>query len=192
MITKTLEVLEKEYSVKEWLALEKESDIRHEYYYGKLLPMAGESKTANIIAGNFKRNTEVQLFEKGFMTYDHDVKTEVSKSTIYRYPDLVVAPVVDDEDEYIVKHPVFMAEVTSQNSRHRDRVRKRREYFKIPSLWYYLIILQDEMMAELHAKREDGSWDTQYFTEPTDVIELVRFDLKVVLRDVYWRVKLIE
>lgn len=83
MTTTTLGVLEKEYTVTEWLAMEKESNIRHEYYYGKLIPMAGESKTANIIAGNFKRNTEVALFEKGFMIYDHDVKTEVAKSNIY-------------------------------------------------------------------------------------------------------------
>lgn len=187
-----MEVHERKFTVEEWLTLEKESEIRHEYYYGKLIPMAGESKTANLIAGNFKRNSEVRLFEKGYMIYDHDVKTEISKSNIYRYPDLVVAPVVDDEDDYIVKHPVFMAEVASQNSKHRDRVRKRREYFRIPSMWYYLIILQDEMMAELHAKREDGTWETQYFTEPSDVIELPRFDLKVVLSDVYWRVKLAE
>ena len=189
-MTATLEIPEKLYTVAEWLELEKRSEIRHEFYYGKLIPMAGEAKNANVIAGNFKRNLEVQLFEKGFMIFDHDVKTEVDQSNIYRYPDLVVASVVDDEDEYIVKHPVFMAEVSSQNSRHRDRVRKRKEYFKIPSMWYYLVIFQDEMMAELHAKNEDVTWGTQWFTEPTDVIELPRFGLKIVLSDIYWRIKL--
>lgn len=191
-MTATLKIPEKIYTVAEWLELEKQSEVRHEFHYGKLIPMAGESKNANVIAGNFKRNLEVQLFEKGFMIFDHEVKTEVSKSNIYRYPDLVVAPVVDDEDEYIVKHPVFMAEVSSHNSRHRDRVRKRREYFKIDSLWYYLVILQDEMLAELHVKREDGTWETLWFTEPTDMIELPRFDLKIALSDIYWRIKLEE
>lgn len=57
-------------------------------------------------------------------------------------------------------------------------------------MWYYLIILQDEMMAELHSKREDGSWETQYFTEPTDVVELVRLGVKVTMGEVYWQVKL--
>jgi Uma2 family endonuclease len=189
-MTVKLEIPEKLYTVEEWLELEKQSDIRHEFYYGKLIPMAGESKNANVIAGNIKRNIEVQLFEKGFMIFDHDIKTEVDQSNIYRYPDLVVAPVVDDEDEYIVKHPVLLTEVSSENSRHRDRVRKRKEYFKIPSMWYYLVIFQDEMMAELHLKYEDGTWGTQWYTEPTDLIELPKFDLKIVLSDIYWRIKL--
>ncbi len=191
-MTATLEILEKRYTVSEWLELEKRSEIRHEFYYGKLIPMAGESKQANLVSKNLLRKIELPLIEKNFETYVHDVKAEVVPNGIYRYPDVVVAPNVDDEDEYIVKHPVFMAEVASQNSRHRDRVRKRKEYFKIPSMWYYLVIFQDEMMAELHAKNEDGTWGTQWFTEPTDVIELPRFDLKIVLSDIYWRIKLKE
>jgi Uma2 family endonuclease len=189
-MTVKLEIPEKRYTVEEWLEFEKQSEVRHEYYYGKLIPMAGESKQANLIAGNFKRNVEVQLFEKGFMIFDHDIKTEVDKYNIYRYPDLVVAPVVDDEDDYIVKHPVLLVEVSSENSRHRDRVRKRKEYLKIPSMWYYLVIFQDEMMVELHLKNDDGTWGTQWFTETTDTVELPKFDLKIVLSDIYWRIKL--
>ncbi|MCF8243627.1 MAG: Uma2 family endonuclease [Saprospiraceae bacterium] len=189
-MTATLEISDKLYTVKEWLEIEKKSEVKHEFYYGKLIPMAGESKQANNIAGNFKRNVEVQLFEKGFLIFDHDVKTEVASSNIYRYPDLVVAPEVDDEDDYIVKHPVLLAEVASQNSRHRDRVRKRREYFNVESLWYYLVVMQDEMLVELHSKREDGSIETQWFTEPADIIEPPKFELKIVLSDIYWRIKL--
>ncbi len=191
-MTATLEIPEKLYTVKEWLEMEKKSDVRHEFYYGKLIPMAGESKQANLVSKNLLRKIELPLIEKNFETYVHDVKAEVVPNGIYRYPDVVVAPNVDDEDEYIVKHPVFMAEVASQNSRHRDRVRKRKEYLKIPSMWYYLVIFQDEMMAELHAKNEDGTWETQWFTEPTDVIEFPHFDLKIVLSDIYWRIKLKE
>ncbi|MBI5916547.1 MAG: Uma2 family endonuclease [Bacteroidetes bacterium] len=191
-MTATLKIPEKIYTVAEWLELEQQSEVRHEFHYGKLIPMAGESKNANLVSKNLLRKIELPLIEKGFETYVHDVKAEVVPNGIYRYPDLVVAPNVDDEDEYIVKHPVFMAEVSSQNSRHRDRVRKRREYFKIDSLWYYLVILQDEMLAELHVRREDGTWEAQYFTEPTDVIELTRFDLKILLSDIYWRIKLTE
>ena len=35
---------EKRYTVAEYFELEKHSTIRHEYYYGKLIAMPGESK----------------------------------------------------------------------------------------------------------------------------------------------------
>ena len=56
---------EKLYTVEEWLEFEKTADVRHEYYFGKLIPMAGEAKRANIIAGNIKRQLDVPLYEKG-------------------------------------------------------------------------------------------------------------------------------
>ncbi|MCK6691278.1 MAG: Uma2 family endonuclease, partial [Thermoanaerobaculia bacterium] len=127
---------------------------------------------------------------RGFEIFDHDVKAEVIPNGIYRYPDLVVAPVVDDEHDYIVKHPVMMAEVASDQSGQRDRIKKRKEYFDIPSLWYYLIADQDEMLVELHIRGEDKRWETQYFTEPDDVIRLSRFELEFPLKAVYERLKM--
>jgi Uma2 family endonuclease len=125
------EIAERLYTVEEWLEFEKHADVRHEYFYGKLIPMAGESKRANVIAGNIKRHIDVPLYQKGIQVYDHDVKAEVVSNGIYRYPDLVAAPVADDEHDYIVKHPVLMVEVASESSGNRDRVKKRQAYQKI-------------------------------------------------------------
>lgn len=184
------EITEKLYTVEEWLELEKQADVRHEYVYGKLIPMAGESKRANIIAGNIRRHIDVPLYEKGIQIYDHDVKAEVIQDGIYRYPDLVAAPVADDEHDYIVKHPVLMIEVASEDSGNRDRVKKRQEYQKIPSLWYYLVVSQDEMLVELQTRNTEGKWETTYFTEPEEEIPLERFELTLKLADMYQRIKL--
>ncbi|MCY7330659.1 MAG: Uma2 family endonuclease, partial [Saprospiraceae bacterium] len=134
----TFTTAEKLYTVAEWLELEKSAELRHEFYYGNLIPMAGEAKRANILAGTIRLIIDMALYEKGFQVFDHDIKAEVVPNGIYRYPDLVVAPVVDDEDDYIVKHPVLLVEVASESSSQRDRIKKRREYLEIPSLWYYL------------------------------------------------------
>ncbi len=45
---------EKIYTVEEYLELEKTSEIRHEFVYGKRIPMSGESKNANEIAGHLE------------------------------------------------------------------------------------------------------------------------------------------
>lgn len=185
-----IDVNEKIYSIEEWLEFEKHAEIRHEYVYGKLIPMAGESKRANIIAGNIRKKSDDPLFAKGFQIYDHDIKAEVVPGGIYRYPDLVVAPVVDDEHEYIVKHPVLMVEVASSDSGQRDRVKKRKEYLQIPSLWYYIVADQDEMLVELHTRSENGLWSTLYFTEPDDEVAMQRIGLSLKLSDIYDRVQL--
>ncbi len=180
---------EKFYTVAEWLHLEKSAELRHEFYYGKLFLLSGGSKRANRITSNLIEILDVSLYAKGFEIFDHDVKAEVVPNGIYRYPDLVVAPIADDEDDYIVKHPVLLAEVASEGSSQRDRIKKRREYLEIPSLWYYLIVNQNEMLAELHLRDNDGRWMQYYFTEPEEIIELSRFELSFPLSAVYERWK---
>jgi len=184
------EIAERLYTVEEWLELEKRADVRHEYVYGKLIPMAGEAKKANRIATNILKKLDDPLLEKGLLVYNHDVKAQVVPNGIYRYPDLVAAPVADDEHDYIVKHPVLMVEVASESSGNRDRVKKRQEYQKIPSLWYYLVVDQDEMLVELQSRNNEGKWETSYFTELDEEIPLERFDLTLKLADVYERIKL--
>ena len=52
-------VAEKLYTVEAYFELEKHSEVRHEYYYGKLIEMPGESKIANNIANNPNSNMRV-------------------------------------------------------------------------------------------------------------------------------------
>ena len=180
---------EKLYTVAEWLELEKSAELRHEFYYGKLFSLSGGSKPTNKIIGDLTRILDQPLYEKAFQIFVHNVKAEVVPNGIYRYPDLVVAPIADDEDNYIVKHPVLLVEVASESSSQRDRIKKRREYLEVPFLWYYLIINQDEMLAELHTRDNDGRWAQHYFTEPEEVIDLQRFELNFPLSAVYARWK---
>lgn len=184
----SLETTDKKHTVAEWLELEERSDVRHEFYYGKLIPMPGEAKKANRISGNFYKLADDHLLEKGFDIFFQDVKAEVVPDGIYRYPDLVVAPISDNEDEYIVKQPVMIVEVASKNSMYRDQVKKRREYFQVESMLYYLIVSQDDQWAELHSRNGGGEWNTHYFTEPEDVIELKKLGLEFTLGDLYKRV----
>lgn len=184
------DITEKLYTVEEWLEFEKQADVRHEYVYGKLVIKEGGSKKANTIASNVFKKLDDPLFQKGLVMYSHAVKAQVVPDGIYRYPDLVVAPVADDEHDYIVKHPVLMVEVASEDSGNRDRVKKRQEYQKISSLWYYLVVSQDEMLVELQSRNNEGKWETAYFTEPEEEISLERFGLNLKVADVYERIKL--
>jgi Uma2 family endonuclease len=165
-----IETNEKIYTVQEWLELERVSETRHEYYYGKLIAKLGEAKNANRIAQNIVKKLDDSLFDKGFEIFIHDIKTQVLENGIYRYPDVDISLIADDSDDYIVKIPIMIVEVSSEDSKHRDRIKKRKEYRAIPTLWYYLIVNQDEMLIELHIREEGNFWNVLYFTEPNEEI----------------------
>lgn len=183
-MTTIAEVLEKRYTVEEYLDLEKTSETKHEYYYGKLIPMAGEKKKANRIARNILRKIELPLLDQGFDVYFHDVKAAVKPGYIYRYPDLLVAPLSDDKDEYMVFEPVIDVEVASEDSLTRDRGKKLDEYTHLPSMAYYLIVNQEEMLVEFYT-RESGKWMFASFSEENDVIDLPAFGLQLTLKEIY-------
>jgi Uma2 family endonuclease len=188
--TAVAEITEKKYTVKEYFELEKNSEIRHEYYYGKLIEMPGESKIANRIAHNLIAIWRKPLIDKGYEIYSHNVKTEVKRQGIYRYPDVVVTPEVDD-DEFLVEAPVIMVEVASQDSMKRDTVVKLKEYTAISSLKYYLIVAQDEASVQLYY-RNGQEWSFVFFENMEDIILLPIFSLTISLADIYARVKFAE
>ena len=143
-----IEVAEKKYSVEEYFELEKRSEIRHEFVNGTLLPMPGESKIANKIAGNLYVWLRTKLKSNVFEVFNHDVRLMLNQEKLYRYPDIIIAPVVDDEDMHAVTQPILIVEVFSENSLKTDTVDKLREYSALPSLQYYLIVSQDEIFIE--------------------------------------------
>ena len=188
-MTTIAEVFEKRYTVEDYLDLEKTSETKHEYYYGKLIPMAGEKKKANRIARNILRKIELPLLDQGFDVYFHDVKAAVKPGYIYRYPDLLVAPLSDDQNEYIVFEPIIAVEVASENSLNRDRGKKLDEYTHLPSMTYYLIVNQEEMLAEFYA-REGEKWTFASFSRENDVIDLPVFGVQITLKEIYAGVSL--
>jgi Uma2 family endonuclease len=186
------ENLTKLYTVEEYLELEKNSEIRHEYHYGKLIEMPGEAKNANRIALNilFKwfKNLELLNYE----IFTHSVITEIKKQNIYRYPDLVVAPESDDYDKYIIKLPVIMVEVASDGSWKTDTVIKLKEYTAISTLKYYFIVFQEEMLVQLCVRSEDNRWTFEFFEAADDLIHIPAFNLSITLSEIYNKVKFEE
>ena len=181
-------VLEKKYTVEEYFDLEKNSDIRHEFYFGKLLEMPGESKKANDIANNILESWRKPLKKKGYNLYSHDVKAEVKSNGIYRYPDLVVTPESDDNDDYIVTSPAILVEVASENSWKRDTSTKLKEYTNLPSLRYYMIVSQEEMFVQL-CVRINQEWTFTFYEMPEETVLLPHYDLKITVAEIYEFIK---
>lgn len=175
---------EKIYTVNEYFELEKNSEIRHEYYYGKLIEMPGESIRANDIALNIVELIRKPFKKKGYKVHAHDIKVQISLNNIYRYPDIVVAPESDYTDGYKFTQPEILMEIASDNSFLTDSSTKMKEYLKIPTLNYYLIIAQDEIAVTFYA-RKNNIWTVQNYEDLTDSINLDLFDTSIYLHEIY-------
>ena len=147
MLTETI-VADKKYSVEEYFELEKTSEIRHEFINGDIIAMPGESKKANEIAGNIYVSLRNSFKKRALKVYNHDVRLMLENNR-YRYPDIVVAPTIDDEDSHAITQPVLIVEVFSENSVKTDTVDKLREYSTLPNLQYNLIVSQEEPFVEI-------------------------------------------
>ncbi|GGD54034.1 hypothetical protein GCM10011514_17780 [Emticicia aquatilis] len=182
MLTETL-AEERLYSVEEYFELEKTSEIRHEFVNGKLFAMPGESKKANEIAGNIYVSLRNSFKKRALKVYNHDVRLMLENNR-YRYPDIAVAPTIDDEDSHAITQPVLIVEVFSDNSVKTDTVDKLREYSILPTLQYYLIVSQEEPFVEVYAKNAD-KWEFRYYTDLKENIELTTLEASLLMGDIF-------
>lgn len=180
---------ERKYTVAEYFELARNSESRYEFHYGKLIEMLGEAKKANKIALNIVEVIRKPFYKKGYEVYAHDVKAEVNDGNTYRCPDVVVAPISDDSDDYFVVSPAMIVEVASKNSMQTDTSTKLKEYRKIPSMHYYIIAVQDEMEVTVYTRSGD-KWTVDLFDLPNDVVNLPIFDTTFSLADMYDTVKI--
>ena len=179
---------EKLYTVDEYFALEERSPIRHEYHYGKLIAMPGESKNANEIAQNCAYAFRTALRKRGFRIFIQDVRTIVKDNKIYRYPDVVVAD-EDDNHTHNIKKTRILVEVTSESSKYQDNVTKLREYSKIPSLDYYVVIDQATISVEVYSRKDNG-WNYQFLENLSDVVSFSTFDISLSVEAIYENIKI--
>jgi Uma2 family endonuclease len=177
------------YTVEEYFELDKNSNVRYEFVNGQIFEMAGESRVANNIVNNVLELIRKPLIKKGYWTYTHDVKTIVRDNKIYRYPDLVITSesVSDGSDLYLIKKPVLLIEVASEDSSTRDRETKLQEYTDIDTVKYYVIIDQTKMFVEIYTRNgSDGAhWYYDRFFKHSDVIEFPFLNCKLSLADIY-------
>ena len=186
---KTVAPQEKFYTVDEYFALEERSPIRHEYHYGKLIAMPGESKNANEIAGNCYISFRQLLRKRGFRVFIQDVRTVVKDNKIYRYPDVVVADEEGDNHTHNIQKPRILVEVTSESSKYRDRVTKLQEYSKMPSLDYYIVIDQEVVSVEVYS-RKDNDWSYQFLENLSDVVDLPILNTSLSVEAIYENIKI--
>jgi Uma2 family endonuclease len=149
------------YTYAEYLALEEESQIRHEYLDGEIYAMAGGTPDHAALTAAVLRIIGSQL-PRGCRAFTSDLRVRVSSTGLTTYPDGTVVCGGTQraaEDAIAVTNPLVLVEVTSNSTEEYDRGEKLRHYQSIATVREILIVSHREPRISVHRHDEHG-WTT--------------------------------
>ena len=173
-----------QYTVKDYLALDARSDIRHEFWDGEIRAMADAEPEHNVLKGNIARALGNRLLERGCRVMTSDQRVQLGSR--YVYPDVVVTctPEHADTQPRSLRNPDLIVEVTSASTAASDRGEKLVAYTALESLHEYWIAEADRALVTQYVRREDG-WMLHAYTGLDAVLRSPHFDLEVSLEVLY-------
>lgn len=162
----------KQWTEDEYLALERESTVRHEFVGGAVYAMAGASIRHADIVGNVFLHLAPLARGKGCGAYSQGTQVRIRhiRDTHYYYPDVVLACDRSEDDSHTLNNPCLIVEVLSPSTAAIDRREKMRAYLSIPSLKQYILVDQDVAHVE-SLRRTEAGW-LQELLSPGDVLPL--------------------
>ena len=182
------------FTPQEYLALERKSETRNEYYNGEIFAMSGASREHNLIAGNLFRDIGNQLEDRPCETYMNDMRVWIEATSLYTYPDVVVVcgeTRFQDREVDTLLNPTVIVEVLAPTTAAYDRGDKFRHYRRIDSLREFVLISQDRMMVERYT-RQGNDWVLSDMTDPDQVLKLESIGCQIPLGRIYAKIKFPE
>ncbi len=173
-------------TVEEYIQLELQSELRHEFINGQLIEMPGEKDINNEIAIYICTFLVQHLMPKGFQVYINDVKVAMPDRTKYFYPDVFATREPrNEQNQYIKYEPEIIVEVISPSTHITDTVDKYIAYTSIPSLKYYLIVEPETIYVTLFSKNAEGKWEAKSYMRNKDVLPMPQLDIALPLNEIY-------
>lgn len=174
------------YSVAEYLALEAQSDVRHEFFEGEIFAMAGADVSHNLLASNFLVSFKLALRGRPCKVLMEGVQLAVQEGRHYTYPDVMIT--CDAADQYakrIINAPVLLIEVLSPSTGEYDRGRKFNQYKRLPSLQHYLLVSQTSWLVEWYRREPGNLWSFTALVEADDALVIPDLNINLTVAEVY-------
>lgn len=178
------------FSPQEYLNLERNSNVRHEYRQGLVYAMAGGSDDHDEISLNVIELMRQSLRDRDCSVRSGNVKVNYVDD-FYYYPDaFVTCDARDRSDRYTKRYPKLIIEVLSPSTAAFDRGVKFADYQNIASLEEYVLIDQERMQVECH-RRINTTWETVIYREG-DIVQLTSIELEFAIAELYRGVSWVE
>lgn len=151
------------YSFREYVQLEEDSTIKHEYLDGRIYAMAGGTPDHSALAAEVALSIGLAIRSGSCRLHTSDLRIRVLATGLATYPDLSVVcgpRALDPNDENTVINPMVLVEVTSKSSEEYDRGDKFDHYRRIPSLKEYVLVSHRERSIEVRRREPGGGWES--------------------------------
>ena len=177
----------------QYVQMENDSNVRHEYYRGEIYAMAGGSPTRARIIGQITTALNNLLRDTSCIAAPADQRVLVEAAEMNTYPDVAVycdEARFDELDRNALLEPLVLVEVLSPSTAQYDRNAKRDFYFQIPSLRDYLIVWQDQIRVQHYFRGATGAWEFTHYLNREARAVLVSFSIELPLSEIYRRLDL--
>ena len=172
----------------EYLKLDRNSELRHEYVFGEVVPMVGGTFQHGVIAVNAMCALRNGLAKGPCHVLGCSLRVMLRRDAVYAYPDATVVcgkPEFLDEERDTLTNPKLLVEVLSPTTRNYDLGDKTRMYWQIPSLTDLLLIEQDKVWIEYWSRGPGGKWDRKLAGDLGDVLKIESLDCDLPVAEVY-------
>jgi Uma2 family endonuclease len=148
----------------EYLELEENSPIKHEYIDGYIYAMAGAIDPHVTIAGNLFTLLRNHVRGSGCRVYISDMKARIESLNRFFYPDIMVTcDQRDQETPEYKRFPCLIIEVLSDSTEGFDRGDKFIDYQTLESLQEYILINTKKPRVECFRRNDEGLWVLQSY-----------------------------
>jgi Uma2 family endonuclease len=177
-------------SISQYLEVEYDSSIKHEYEGGKILAMTGGSINHGILCGNAYNELRSGL-KKGqgnCNALGSEIRIHIKAADSIVYPDaMVICGKIEasSEDADAVTNPIIIVEVLSKSTESYDRGDKFYKYRQLDTLKEYILVAQDKPVVETFYKRESNVWEIARFIGLDTMIELKSLDITISMKELY-------
>jgi len=189
---------QKKWTVEEYLAFERSSEERHEYFDGHVFPVGNPPKVSahgtgrrhSLILANTIGSIGTQIANSPCEAYPINMRIKVSPIK-YTYSDISVVyaePQFADSEFDTLLNPTVIIEVLSSATELDDRGKKFVDYRTLESLQEYVLIAQDEARIEHYIRKSEGGWLYSQANTLAATLELPSIHCTLLLADIYRKV----
>jgi Uma2 family endonuclease len=176
------------FSVEEYLRIEEESSVGHEYVAGSIFPSGTPIVRHNMIVANIALQFHSQLHGTPCRTFllKTKLRLQIGNDDIFYVPDVMIAcgPFAEDVlDAQWLTNPCVVVEVLSASTEAVDRREKALNYRHVISVEEYLLVSQRAM--EVTVFRRSDNWRPEVLTAPQDVFESRAVEANMTLANIY-------
>jgi Uma2 family endonuclease len=171
----------------EYVALERSSNVRHEFLDGSIHAMAGGTREHALASANVIASLNVALRGRPCAVHSSDLRIRVVDTGLETYPDASVVcghAELDGDDPHVVLNPVVLVEVTSPSTEGYDRGEKLEHYRRIASLHEVVLVSHREKLVEVLRRESDQSW-SRHEGRSGGSVQLASIGCELRVDDVY-------